>query len=59
MKNQQLAFLQTNGNLTNESQGHIFVDVQAKDKFYRQESISMHGVSAYESVNKRKKQIFA
>lgn len=56
--NQQLAFLQTNGDLTNESQGHIFVDVQAKDKFYRQESI-MHGVSAYESVNKRKKQIFA
>ena len=27
--NQQLAFLQTNGDLTNESQGHIFVDVQA------------------------------
>ena len=33
---------------------HIFVDVQIKDKFYCQESIIMHGVSAYESVNKRK-----
>ena len=51
--NQQLAFLQTNGDLTNESQGHIFVDVQAKDKFYF--LVSVYANVQIQSLTERQK----
>lgn len=44
---------QNNGDLTNESQGHIFVDVQAKDKFYF--LVSVYGNVQIQSLTERQK----